>query len=218
MIAVVDYGVGNLRSAAKGLERAAREAGCALDVRITGEAGEIRRARAVVLPGVGAFATCMANLAEAGLVEVVREVAQSGRPFLGICVGMQILFEEGLEFGSVRGLGLLPGRVERLHSAGVKIPHMGWNRLTIRPGFSAFEGIPDGSRFYFVHSYAAVPAEPEMIAATTSYGGASFVAAVGRDNLFATQFHPEKSQGVGIALLANFVRAVGPPARVAITA
>lgn len=218
MIAVVDYGVGNLRSAAKGLERAAREAGSALDVRITGDARDIQRARAVVLPGVGAFGTCMANLVQAGLVEVVCEAASSGRPFLGICVGMQILFEEGLEFGSVRGLGLLPGRVERLRSTGVKIPHMGWNSLQIRPGFAAFAGIPDGSRFYFVHSYAAVPSDPSLIAATTTYGDATFVAAVGRDNLFATQFHPEKSQAVGIALLANFVRAASPPVRVAVPA
>jgi imidazole glycerol-phosphate synthase subunit HisH len=218
VIAVVDYGVGNLRSAAKGLERAARESGCDPDVRITGDASEIRRARAVVLPGVGAFGACMDNLRDAGLVEVVGDAARNGRPFLGICVGMQILFEESSEFGSVRGLGLLPGRVNRIRSRGVKIPHMGWNALSIRPGFPDLAGVPDGTRFYFVHSYAAEPTDASVVAATTEYGGESFVAAVGRDNLFATQFHPEKSQTAGIALLANFVRRAAPPVRVAVPA
>jgi glutamine amidotransferase len=218
VIAVVDYGVGNLRSAAKGLERAAREGGADVEVRVTGDADDVRRARAVVLPGVGAFGACVRNLEAAGLVDVVCDAARSGRPFLGICVGMQILFEEGVEFGSVRGLGLLPGKVTRLKSRGVKIPHMGWNSLAIRPGFAALEGVPDGTRFYFVHSYAAEPADESLIAATAEYGGSRFVAAVGRDNLFATQFHPEKSQLAGIALLRNFVRAACPPARVAVTA
>jgi imidazole glycerol-phosphate synthase subunit HisH len=218
VIAVVDYGVGNLRSAAKGLERAAREAGREIDVRVTGDAGDIRRARAVVLPGVGAFRACVENLEGAGLVDVVCDAARSGRPFLGICVGMQILFEEGVEFGSVRGLGLLPGRVTRLPSRGVKIPHMGWNSLAIRPGFAAFEEVADGTRFYFVHSYAAEPSDESLIAATAEYGGARFVAAVGRDNLFATQFHPEKSQAAGIALLRSFVRSASAPARVAVPA
>jgi glutamine amidotransferase len=215
VIVVVDYGVGNLRSAAKGLERAADEIGCDVAIRVSGDAGDIRRARAVVLPGVGAFGACVRNLEEAGLVEVVCDAARSGRPFFGICVGMQILFEEGIEFGAVRGLGLLPGRVTRLESRDVKIPHMGWNSLAIRPGFAAFAGVPDGTRFYFVHSYAAAPTDESLIAATTEYGGARFVAAVGRDNLFATQFHPEKSQAAGIALLQNFVRAASPRARVA---
>jgi imidazole glycerol-phosphate synthase subunit HisH len=218
VIAVVDYGVGNLRSAAKGLERAANEAGCDADVRVTGDASEIRRARAVVLPGVGAFGACVDHLEAAGLVDVVCDAARSGRPFLGICVGMQILFEESSEFGSIRGLGLLPGRVGRLRSRGVKIPHMGWNSLALRPGFSALAGIPDGTRFYFVHSYAAEPTDPSIIAATADYGGETFVAAVGRDNLFATQFHPEKSQAAGIALLGNFVRRASPPVRVAVPA
>ena len=218
MIAVVDYGVGNLRSAAKGLERAAREAGCDVDVRVTGDAGEIRRARAVVLPGVGAFGACVDNLQAAGLTDVVCDAARSGRPFLGICVGMQILFEESSEFGSIRGLGLLPGRVNRLRSKDVKIPHMGWNSLALRPGFPTLAGIPDGTRFYFVHSYAAEPTDPSVVAATAEYGGESFVAAVGRDNVFATQFHPEKSQAAGLALLGNFVRQAAPPVRVAVPA
>src|SRR5690606_10766045 len=164
------------------------------------------------------FGTCVRNLEEAGLADVVREAAASGRPFLGICVGMQILFDEGEEFGTVRGLGILPGKVERLRSTGVKVPHMGWNALAIRPGFPALAGIPDGTRFYFVHSYAAVPADERLVAATATYGGATFVAAVGRDQLFATQFHPEKSQVAGIALLENFVRSALPPARIAVPA
>jgi len=215
VIAVVDYGVGNLRSAAKGLERAAREVGSDVEIRVSGDASDVRRAHGVVLPGVGAFGACVQNLEAAGLVDVVRDAALSGRPFFGICVGMQILFEEGVEFGTVRGLGLLPGRVTRLKSRGVKIPHMGWNSLSIRPGFPTLEGVPDGTLFYFVHSYAAEPADEALIAATTEYGGARFVAAVGRDNLFATQFHPEKSQAAGIALLRNFVRAATPRARIA---
>lgn len=211
MIAIVDYGVGNLRSAEKGLERAACEAGAEVTVRVTGDRRAIERARAVVLPGVGAFAACMRGLRDAGLLETAREAAREairgGRPFLGICVGMQMLFEESLEFGSERGLGVLPGRVARLRSAGVKIPHMGWNSIRPRPGFALLDGIGEGAFFYFVHSYAAEPAEESLLAATTDYGGATFAAAVGRGALFGTQFHPEKSQQAGIALLANFVRA-----------
>ncbi|MDG2306192.1 MAG: imidazole glycerol phosphate synthase subunit HisH [Candidatus Binatia bacterium] len=209
MIAVVDYGVGNLRSAQKGIERAVAEEGLDLEVRVTPEASDVENAEAVVLPGVGAFAHCMASLAEAGLTGAVLDAAGSGRPFFGICVGMQILFEESEEFGRVAGLGILPGKVVKFRSTDVKIPHMGWNGLRKRTPNAMLDGIDDGTYYYFVHSYCAEPAEPELLAATTTYGNEEFASAVSRDNVFATQFHPEKSQGVGIQLLRNFVRTVG---------
>ena len=206
-IAIVDYGVGNLRSAAKAMERAAAEVGREVEVRVTGERAAIESAEAVVLPGVGAFAACMQNLAAAGLVTSVKQTIASGRPFLGICVGMQLLFEESEEFGPVEGLGVLPGRVVRFRSAGLKVPQIGWNALHLeRPSF-ALDGIAEGTFFYFVHSYYPVPAERGVVAATTRYGEEEFAAAVARDNLFATQFHPEKSQRAGLRLLGNFVRA-----------
>lgn len=208
MIAIVDYGVGNLRSAAKGLERAAAEEGAALEVRVTSQAAEIERAEAVVLPGVGAFGACMHSLEESGLTPVVLDAARSGRPFLGICVGMQILFEESDEFGPVAGLGLLPGRVEKLRATDVAIPHMGWNVVSVKPGFPVLDETRDGTYFYFVHSYATQPADASLVAATTEYGGETIVAAVGRENIFATQFHPEKSQAAGIFLLRGFVATV----------
>ncbi len=208
MIAVVDYGVGNLRSAQKGLERAVAEEGVDLEVRVTPEPAQVAAARGVVLPGVGAFAHCMQALAGAGLTSVVIDAAASGRPFFGICVGMQILFEESEEFGRVAGLGILPGRVVRFRSTGVKIPHMGWNALRIGTPHPMLEAIPEGTYYYFVHSYYAEPGEADLVAATASYGDEEFAAAVGRNNVFATQFHPEKSQEVGIRLLRNFVRQV----------
>lgn len=209
MIAVVDYGVGNLRSAQKGLERAAIEEGLDLEVRVTPEPADIERARGVVLPGVGAFAHCMEELAAAGMTDVVLDAAASGRPFFGICVGMQILFEESEEFGRVRGLGVLPGRVTRFRSRSVKIPHMGWNALDKKTSNAMFDGIADGTYYYFVHSYYAQPADRALLAATSTYGDEEFAAAVGQGNVFATQFHPEKSQEAGIHLLRNFVRSVG---------
>jgi len=218
VIAIVDYGVGNLRSAAKGLERAAADRGLGVDVRVTESAAEIERADAVVLPGVGAFGHCMTSLADSGLTDVVVRAARSGRPFLGICVGMQILFEESEEFGPVRGLGVLPGRVVRFRSAGVKIPHMGWNALSIKKAVPALDGIPDGTHVYFVHSYYAQPADPALVAATSTYGREEFTAAVSQGSVFATQFHPEKSQDAGLRLLGNFVRAAARPARIAVPA
>jgi glutamine amidotransferase len=218
VIAIVDYGVGNLRSAAKGLERAAADRGLPVDVRVTDSAPEIGRADAVVLPGVGAFGHCMTSLEESGLTDVVLRAARSGRPFLGICVGMQILFDESAEFGPVRGLGVLPGKVVRFRSTDVKIPHMGWNALSIRKAVPALAGIPDGTYAYFVHSYYAEPADPALVAATSTYGSEEFTAAVARDNLFATQFHPEKSQHAGLELLGNFVRSAARPVQVAVPA
>jgi len=218
VIAIVDYGVGNLRSAAKGLEQAAANAGLDVDVRVSTAAAEIAGADAVVLPGVGAFGACMTSLHESGLTDVVLRAIRSGKPFLGICVGMQILFEESSEFGPVAGLGVLPGKVVRFRSRDVKIPHMGWNSLRLRARVPALAGIDDGTYVYFVHSYYAEPADPALIAATATYGSEEFTAAVARDNLFATQFHPEKSQHAGLALLGNFVRAACGPVRVAVPA
>ena len=209
MIAIVDYGVGNLRSAQKGLERAISEEGLGLEVRVSSERADVEKASAVVLPGVGAFAHCMTSLSEAGLDEVTCDAAASGRPFLGICVGMQILFEESEEFGRVAGLGVLPGRVVKFRSDEVKIPHMGWNEVCLRTPSEMFAGIADGTHYYFVHSYYAVPTDSDLIVGTVDYGGEEVTAAVGRDNVFATQFHPEKSQDAGVHLLRNFVRGVG---------
>ena len=201
MIAVVNYGVGNLRSVSKALERVGAE------VRVTSSAQEIDRADAVVLPGVGAFAHCMDNLRSAGLEASVRAAAASSKPFLGICVGMQILFERSEEFGSVEGLGVLPGRVRRFEptDATLKVPQMGWNQLHIRQRAPHLEGIEEGTRVYFVHSYYVETPDPSIVATTTSYG-VDYVSSAWRGNVFATQFHPEKSQAVGLRMLGNFAR------------
>ncbi|HEY2773784.1 MAG TPA: imidazole glycerol phosphate synthase subunit HisH [Candidatus Binatia bacterium] len=203
MIAVVDYGVGNLRSVSKALERVGA------DVRVTASAAEIDAADAVVLPGVGAFAHCMNNLRAAGLEPCVRAAAASEKPFLGVCVGMQILFEESDEFGRVEGLGILQGRVRRFQPTDktMKVPHMGWNELSIRRRAPHLDGLADGTRVYFVHSYYVETPDPSIVATTTSYG-IDFVSSAWRGNVFATQFHPEKSQGCGLAILSNFARLV----------
>jgi len=201
-LAIVDYGVGNLRSAQKAFETLGQPA------EITSDAGRIAAAPAVVLPGQGAFGTCMENLAGAGLVEPVRQAARSGRPFLGICVGMQILFEESEESPGVPGLGIFGGRVVRFpRDPDRKVPHMGWNQLKIVRRVPALAQVDDGAYVYFVHSYHPVPADPDVVATTTEYG-LDFVSSVGRDNVYAGVFHPEKSQRVGLALLAGFVRTI----------
>ncbi len=203
MIAVVDYGMGNLRSVSKALESVGAS------VRVTNDRSSIETADGVVLPGVGAFAKCMENLDGAGLVSTIKAVIDSGRPFLGICVGMQILFEESDEFGRVEGLGVLPGKVARFEPgrAGLKVPHMGWNQLEIRRRPPHLEGIDNEERAYFVHSYFVTTDEEDIVATTTEYGR-SFVSSAWRDNLYATQFHPEKSQAVGLRLLENFTALV----------
>jgi len=200
MIAVVDYGMGNLRSVAKALERVGA------DVSVTANHAVIEAAEGVVLPGVGAFGRCMENLLAAGLEQPVRRAAASGKPFLGVCVGMQILFEESDEFGPVRGLGILPGKVRRFvpREGARKIPHMGWNTLKIEHRVPMLRGVADGAHVYFVHSYYVATADSSIVAATTTYG-VPFTACVAHDNLFATQWHPEKSQRIGLKLLANFV-------------
>jgi imidazole glycerol-phosphate synthase subunit HisH len=201
-LAIVDYGMGNLRSVQKAFERLGHAA------EVTRDPERVATAPAVVLPGVGAFAACMTNLTGLGLAEPVRAAIQAGRPFLGICLGMQLLFEESEEFGPVRGLGVLPGRVVRFaDAAGRKIPHMGWNTLRVARRAPALAGIDDGSYVYFVHSYYPVPADPSLVATTTPYGE-EFASSVVRDNVFACQFHPEKSQQVGLRILDNFVRRV----------
>jgi glutamine amidotransferase len=205
MIAIIDYGMGNLRSVQKGLERVGAAA------TVTREPAAIEGAAGVVLPGVGAFGACMENLRGYGLVETVRRVVERGTPFLGICLGMQLLFDESEEFGPVRGLGLLRGRVVRFRDREdpeFRIPHMGWNQIRARQQTPALRGIADGSAVYFVHSYYVEPADPAVIATTTEYGG-DFVSAVACDNLFACQFHPEKSQRIGLSILRNFADTVG---------
>lgn len=205
MIAVVDYGMGNLRSVEKGLARTGAS------VEVTSDPDRVRSADGVVLPGVGAFGACMQNLTGRGLAEPVKDVVRAGKPFLGICLGLQLLFDESEEFGRVEGLGLLHGRVRgfpRESMDGLKIPHMGWNRLDVRKPAAELEGVEQGSFVYFVHSYYVEPADPSMIAATTDYG-IELTAAVAKDNVFACQFHPEKSQAIGLGILENFARRVG---------
>jgi len=198
-IAVVDYGMGNLRSVAKALEHVAPGA----EVLATADPAAIRSAERVVVPGQGAMPDCMRQLAASGAREAVIEAA-GAKPFLGICIGLQMLFERGEE-GDTRGLGLLPGNVPRFRVSGLKIPHMGWNEVLQRRRHALWAGIADRSRFYFVHSYFPAPRDEGLTAATCVYG-LPFTCAVARDNIFAVQFHPEKSQSAGLQLLSNFVR------------
>jgi glutamine amidotransferase len=205
-IAVVDYGMGNLRSVAKALAYVAPE----LDIVVTADPAEIDDAKRVVLPGQSAMPDCMRCLDASGLREAVLNAARS-RPFLGICLGLQMLFERSEE-GHTAGLGLLPGRVVRFREAAMtlptgerlKVPHMGWNRVRQARPHALWAGIPDGSRFYFAHSYHPAPADPSLTAGTADYP-APFTCAIARANIFATQFHPEKSHRAGLTLLANFV-------------
>ena len=205
-IAVVDYGMGNLRSVSKALERVAPQA----EVLVTSDPKAIRAAERVVVPGQGAMPDCMRQLAASGAREAVIEATRR-KPFLGICVGMQMLFDRGEE-GDTPGLGLLAGGVPRFPDAskrpemrGLKVPHMGWNEVRQARPHPVWQGVPDGARFYFVHSYYPQPAQAAMTAATCAYG-VTFTCAVARDNIFAVQFHPEKSQNTGLQLLSNFVQ------------
>ena len=198
MIAIIDYGMGNLRSVQKGFERVGHAA------TITNDPQVVAAADKVVLPGVGAFADAIAELRRRDLVAPVREAIDSGKPFLGICLGLQMLFERSYEDGCHEGLGVLRGEVVRFNvPPEYKVPHMGWNELSIvrRPPMLA--GIQDGTHFYFVHSYYVAPTDPGVVAARASYHE-PFTAMVWRDNLVATQFHPEKSQAQGLRLLRNF--------------
>jgi imidazole glycerol-phosphate synthase subunit HisH len=198
-VALLDYGVGNLHSAAKALDRAGA------DLRVVTTVEEADGAAGLVVPGVGAYGACLSGLASAGGAAAVAGWLEGGRPLLGICVGMQLLFEASDEGPVGDGVGVLAGKIRRL-SGPVKIPHIGWDEVAVRPGSRLFAGLGDGTRFYFVHSYAPEP-DGQAVAAVCDYGG-RFAAAVEQGNLFGTQFHPEKSGTAGLALLANFVEAV----------
>jgi imidazole glycerol-phosphate synthase subunit HisH len=219
MLTIIDYGVGNLRSVYMAFRRLGIEA------HVTTEVAEIRRARALVLPGVGAFGDAVGNLRALGLEETIAAAVADGVPFFGICVGMQLLFEVSEELGEHRGLGILPGRVRHFqvpgtgaadgaegarHLGGEKlvVPHMGWNQIHQARPTPLWRGLPDHSYAYFVHSYYCDAEDPQVVAATTD-SGLDFCSAVARDNLFAIQFHPEKSQDVGERILRNFCRAAG---------
>ena len=208
-VALIDYGSGNLRSAEKALARAASEQATDHSVVVTDKPEIALKAERIVLPGVGAFADCMRGLsAVPGMVDALREaVLKNAKPFLGICVGMQLLADVGREFGDHQGLGWIEGDVVRMTPSdkALKIPHMGWNELTLAQSHPVFEGIQTGAHVYFVHSFVIRPSDPDTVVATADYGGA-FAAAVGQDNIAGTQFHPEKSQAVGLQLLANFLR------------
>ena len=210
MIAIIDYDMGNLRSVANAFRRVGAE------VSVTRDPLVIREASHVVLPGVGAFRDCMANLERFGLIEPVLRAISSGKPFLGICLGLQLLFEEGLEFGLHKGLGVLKGQVVRFdeHMAGpsgmtLKIPHMGWNDIKIEKESLLLKDIPEGSYLYFVHSYYARPTAPEDVNLTTTVYGLRFTSAIEKDNIMATQFHPEKSQRLGLKIIENFTNIKG---------
>ena len=213
MIAIIDYGVGNLFSVEKAF------AAIGEDVKVTGEAEDLKIADKLVLPGVGAFGDCMKNLEATGLVPVIMEQIANKKPLLGICVGLQILFEGSEESPNVKGLGIFKGMVRRINAPQLKIPHMGWNAVLMRNSEcgmrndynskfgvrnSLFSDLNEKPYFYFVHSYHAVPEDKNLIAATTDYGE-TLTAAVAKDNIYATQFHPEKSGDVGLQLLKNFV-------------
>jgi len=200
MIAIIDYGMGNLRSVHKACEHVG------LDAVVTAEESAVRDAEALILPGVGAFAECMRNLAATGLIEPMLTGIEAGKPFLGICLGLQLLFERSHEDGIHPGLGVIEGEVLRLPSS-VKVPHMGWNQVRYREGCPLFDGIRQETNFYFVHSYFTKPSDASSSAAVVEYGGV-FDCAVWRDNLFAVQFHPEKSGAHGLKMLQNFGRLV----------
>jgi len=195
---IIDYGAGNLRSVAIALAR------LGLDPLVTSEPQAVRTADALILPGVGAAADTMSNLAQRQLVEPIREYIASGRPFLGICMGLQVLFSLSEEGGEHPCLDILPGRVRRLPD-GLKVPHMGWNRVRQRCRHPIFDGISDGTLFYFVHSYYAQPEDPSVVIGETDYG-VTFPAVVAKDNIVATQFHPEKSAEPGLRFYENFLR------------
>jgi imidazole glycerol-phosphate synthase subunit HisH len=195
-VAIIDYGVGNLRS----VEKAFAATGC--EAVVTGDEDELRAAERLVLPGVGAFAACMKALSERGFDRLVRERAEAGTPLLGVCVGMQLLFDESEEFGSTPGLGLLRGRVRRFKNDLV-VPQVGWNRIYQTRQHELFDGVEDGSFCYFVHSFYCEPGDDAVVAGETEYGG-RYASVIAERNICGVQFHPEKSQDVGLRMLQNF--------------
>ncbi|MDI1472157.1 MAG: imidazole glycerol phosphate synthase subunit HisH [Thermodesulfovibrio sp.] len=202
MIALIDYGMGNIRSVCKALETVGAQ------VLITQNAEDIQKAKAIVLPGVGAFKDCMTNLSQLELLSVIKDEILKGKPYFGICLGMQILFTESEEFGICKGMDLLKGRVVRFNlPKEYKIPHMGWNMVRIKKKNKILDPLLDNSYFYFVHSYYVIPDEPKVIAGVTDYG-IEFTSIIQYENIFATQFHPEKSQKMGLKLLSNFVQQI----------
>lgn len=221
-IGVVDYGMGNLRSVSKAIES------LGFPTVVSGRPAELDRCAGIVLPGVGAFRDCMANLGRQGLLPFLSDVLREDRPFLGICLGLQVLFSESCEFGRHEGFGFFPGKVVRFPAgrraaapgggaAPLKVPHMGWNGVEFTADHPVFDRIPSGSYFYFVHSYYVEPDDPSVVLATTPYG-AAFASAAGKGNVTAVQFHPEKSQTAGLTLLGNFgrlCRQAGMPSRAA---
>lgn len=203
MIAIIDYQMGNLRSVQKGFEKVGHEAV------VTSDAAELARAERIVLPGVGAFGDAITELRRRDLVGPIRDAVAAGKPLLGICLGLQLLFDVSYEGGEQEGLGILAGKVVRFDLPhDMKVPHMGWNQAIIRRRAPILDGIEDGTHFYFVHSYYVVPEDPAVIAIETDYG-APFCSMIWRDNLYATQFHPEKSQANGLRILKNFAEANG---------
>jgi len=207
MITIIDYGVGNLRSVQKAFEKAG-----ARGVTISDRAADIAKADKVVLPGVGAIKAAMDRLQEKDLIAPIKNFVASGKPFLGICVGFQLLFEKSFEFGEVNGLGFIPGTVQKFPDT-VKIPQIGWNSLKLNDN-PLWQGIPQGANVYFCHSFYATPKDPTVIAATTDYG-ITYCAAVAKDNIFGVQFHPEKSQTVGLKILENFIKVPQSPSATA---
>lgn len=197
MIAIVDYGMGNLRSVEKGFQKVG------VDARIVTEPRDVDDAKGVVLPGVGAFRDCMLNLSAHNLIEPIMKSIDKGKPYLGICLGLQVLFTESEEFGHSKGLDIFKGKVPRFPDGELKVPHMGWNSIKVRRRPPILDDIPDGEYFYFVHSYYVAPEEEPVIAATTDYG-IEFTSVVWKDNVMAVQFHPEKSQTMGLRMLENF--------------
>lgn len=211
-VAIIDYGSGNLHSAAKAFERAAREVGSKLAIKVTAEPEEVASAERIVLPGVGAFADCKHGLAAVpGMIEALDEsVRRKAKPFLGICVGLQLMAERGLEHGVSQGLGWVKGEVRAIEprDPDLKIPHMGWNTLQVGRKHRLLDGIPTGEgglHAYFVHSYHLVPEDEDVLVARTDYGG-PVTALIAKDNMAGSQFHPEKSQKLGLALIGNFLR------------
>lgn len=199
---MVDYGASNLRSVERALQV------CGADARVTASPEDVARADAVVLPGQGEFSSAMRGLERLGLCDALLDAIRAGKPYLGICIGLQVLFEESEERGCHKGLGVLGGRVARIAAPGLKVPHMGWNTLEMAADCPLLRGLSPGSYVYFVHSYACYPEDPGVVAAWCSYGE-RFAAAVWRGNLYAVQFHPEKSQRVGLQIIRNFVRLAG---------